>query len=194
MVDEREKTSSTCLGLVIAGVIALVILGILEYPLYRFKRVEPRLQASCFSNLRSLATAMLSYATDSDGRLPPACDKPSPSLEQGRIRGSVDDLARYFPAGDWPRRIGYRNGNVLICPKVRSIYSYDLNPHVSGGRLMAMDRPNTLMIYEAGFITGSPAGPHFDGYHISFCDGHAQWSRSLTRTSNLIILNEVTKR
>jgi prepilin-type processing-associated H-X9-DG protein len=61
----------------------------------------------------------------------------------------------------------------------QSAYSYQLNDALYGLPLKRVkDQAATVGIYDSGFLTGSPSGPHNGGWNVSFVDGHVKWMRS----------------
>ena len=163
------------LGQGILLALALVLLALAaKVPWYTRPREKAR-QTTCLANMKSLALCTLTYAHDWDDHLPPVPRHAKPSGPvDGWIRST--DLSKYFPPDDWHRQIHYINDQVFICPSTRNVYSYDFNASLYGVRLKGLQSPaETLLEFEAGFLTGSPPGPHLNGYNTTYCDGHGAW-------------------
>lgn len=131
-------------------------------------------QASCVSNMKSIAAHTLEYLADHGGRFPPP-----PATPAKQVPGSTD-LTSAFPPDDWHRLFAPYMVDTLIyiCPSTRSICSYELNPRLYGVSLKKIQNPaRVLLQYETGFLTGTPPGPHDHGYNVTFVDGHAKLMR-----------------
>jgi hypothetical protein len=165
------------LGFGCGGCLILIVLAAIVLPPMLVPSREKDRQTSCLSNMRSLALCTLEYAADFDQRLPP---RPAHLFNRTLAEGVGvgTDLSKLCPPDDWRRQIRYRNDQVFMCPSTRSMYSYEFNAQVYGLRLPEMTNTSgTIMEYDAGFVTGTPRGPHHEGYDVTFCDSHAKWLR-----------------
>jgi prepilin-type processing-associated H-X9-DG protein len=113
---------------------------------------ERAVQSTCLSNLRQIATAMLSYAQDYDEVLPPA-------------------------DADWQEVLMpyVRNSAVFHCPAAEGEHSYFPNPEVLGHSLADFDEPSALAIVFESDDGESVVYRHNGGANYAFVDGHAKW-------------------
>lgn len=113
---------------------------------------EKVMQTSCLSNLRQIATAMLSYAQDYDEVLPPA---------------DVDWQEVLMPY--------LKNDAVFHCPASEGEHSYFPNPDVLGHSFAEIEAPSELaMVFESD-DGESVVYRHNGGANYAFVDGHCKW-------------------
>ena len=155
-------------GIVIGGLITFLALiaipiglavGGISIPAFNRARKTAE-QAQCMNNVRQLNMALLQYATDHDGRFPPAS-------------GWNGTLRPY-----------YRNPKVLVCPSDKTGGpSYGMNDRIGGIAQKDVSSPADLV----SFFDSDP-GPnqsdgqellpvparHPDGNNVGFVDGHVK--------------------
>ena len=174
--------------LVVIAIIA--ILAAILFPVFARAREKAR-QASCQSNLKQIALALLMYVQDYDETLPSHC------------YGAADTC--------WARKISpyVKNDQLAVCPSWRAALSYGYNMYSLDGRALGtLKYPATLILVcdsrkkqasdgalvGVGFINQTPAGGacgwsgcnsadmctseiHNEGLNIGFADGHVKWLR-----------------
>lgn len=188
----RGKHGFTLIELLVVIAIIAILAAIL-FPVFLKAKTAAR-QSECLSNLGQLTSAVLTYATDYQGRIP----------------------FWYFEGRVWDQRIyGFvRNKKVFTCPinqinpatgkrwvhptdpkQEVVIRSYALPKNVSGQMVEQAPRPSaTVLLFEKGsqliFAVSDATGEWFDqtygyaressgkfwhnyGKNFSFCDGHA---------------------
>ncbi|MCS6863168.1 MAG: DUF1559 domain-containing protein [Abditibacteriales bacterium] len=182
---EPQKQSNT--GVIIAvvvgsvlllGLVMLAILGAILMPVFTQAREKAR-AASCQSNLKQIALAVMMYAQDYDDRYPLA-DKWAGEL---------------FPYT--------KNNSIFLCPSVRTrqmppsgtpiVTDYGYNTALSGVALEKVKSPNsTVLIFESNGPSAGGAenviqpGRHQRGNNFAFVDGHVKWLSDTSAPSNLI--------
>ncbi len=186
--------------LVVIAIIA--ILAAILFPVFAKAREKAR-QASCQSNLKQIALAMLMYLQDWDERFPfeVYCNVPG------------------FPNMCWDRYMVYFGGNGFIMPYIKNqdIWNcpsqsdkgwnkdpaYGWNKHLRLKKDADLSQPARIVMFadscgirwfpysvSQGCCFGGRAwhhrigmceeaegrdGPHNEGANIAFCDGHVKW-------------------
>lgn len=181
----KRKTDAASIAVVIVviaffGVAFLAIVAAVIFPVFAKSREKAR-QSSCQVNLQQLSLAMLQYAQDYDERLPPAAHAPvaSERLAAGQQLNPLTD----FPAGSWQQLLYpyVKTTQVYICPTTLDKYSYEYNQGMAWITLGQLSQPpQTLGLFESGFVNHLRRGPHNDGYNVGFMDGHVKWMRDNT--------------
>lgn len=177
--------------LVVIAIIA--ILAAILFPVFAKAREKAR-QSSCLSNVKQIATAILSYAQDYDERMP---------LEAGYIPTATFLAGPEWPNYWWQQVEPYmKNLQILACPSssVKSVNSgntsdtrytinYGYNLLASGQSLGTCKLPSETGINVDGVnnywrlydstATGTAyvwaTKIHNDGFNANFADGHAKW-------------------
>ena len=177
--------SGASLAVVIVSVALFIFLALgaivaaILFPVFARAREKAR-QTSCLSNLKQISLASLMYAQDhSEVYLRSPATPRSHRLEDGQLSGTTSfNMAQYYQPDDWQQLFNpyIKNQQVFVCPVTMSAYSYEFNAQLYGLQLKRLKQPaTTAMVYDAGFPTGSPPGPHNKGYNAGFCDGHCKW-------------------
>jgi len=146
-------------GMCISG-LALLILPAMLFPVFMRARESAR-KVQCLANTMNLATALLIYASEYDGVLPPAqawCDAASDYLQGPRP---------------------------FVCPNARELRSgYAYNSAVAGlSRTDLADPAGTIAIFESERGWNAAGGPellvatprHLLGDNFGLADGHTNW-------------------
>ncbi|MBP7559797.1 MAG: DUF1559 domain-containing protein [Armatimonadetes bacterium] len=127
--------------LVVIAIIA--ILAAILFPVFAKAREKAR-QTSCLSNVRQLATAMLSYAQDYDEGLP-THETPCSAGRNGQYCGK-----------DWYESIEpyMKNRQILWCPSASNTWSWKANcyPGLGGGTNFNCTYGYSTAISEAPFV------------------------------------------
>jgi prepilin-type processing-associated H-X9-DG protein len=164
--EKLPKRMTAEVGIVIVMVgAAIVLLSAVLYPVFtpRDRRYAPQL--ACMSNQRQIMLAMLTYAGDYDGRLPPASHWNT-------------FLVTYLKG---PRA---KRDQVFRCPSARhdggAGYDYAFSPLLTGKDIFELPEATlTVAMFDAE--SGHLALRHREGANIAYADGHVKWSRP-TRT------------
>ncbi|MEN6301195.1 MAG: prepilin-type N-terminal cleavage/methylation domain-containing protein [Armatimonadia bacterium] len=178
--------------LVVIAIIA--ILAAILFPVFAKAREKAR-QSSCLSNVKQVATAILSYSQDYDERMP---------LCVGWLAPSVVLAGPEWPNYWWQQVEPYmKNLQILACPSsssksvnsgpgpadTRYTINYGYNIKASGAALGTCQYPSetglTLDSNNNYWRLADPAVPenvyawankiHNDGFNVNFVDGHAKW-------------------
>ena len=184
--------------LVVIAIIA--ILAAILFPVFAKARAKAR-QASCLSNVRQLATAIMSYAQDYDESLPMGMSyNPSQTGWWYLVRPYIDSS---IPVS------ATNNKGILVCPEYMSsapdgdagrypACSYAPNCYImatnSAATLAQCNVPTTLVLLAPGKNTigtygrddaampdqqyMAARGRHNEGANYAFCDGHAKWYKA----------------
>lgn len=141
-----------CLGILLL----FVMLGsALLFPVFARAREKAR-QASCVSNEKYQALALLLYAADYDQHFPRSDKSDYQAIIQPYLR---------LP----PRTSS--TGVVFTCPADRQAPSYSFNVKLSRLPLAKLKQPNcTVMIFE-GTEWSRPDTPHLRSTNLAFADG-----------------------
>ncbi|WP_395090862.1 hypothetical protein [Armatimonas sp.] len=145
---------------VLACVVTVSLLTIILLPVFRQAQDMGR-QASCSSNLRSRSNALLQYATDNDGNLPPASQWQTVSSNYLKEeKGSCPSLSHSVP----------------------SVLGYAMDSRLSSRSLEKIGAPHEtrVLLYESSNLTPNANDPGISftvrhGYaSIAFVDGHVK--------------------
>ena len=156
-----KRRGSRTLGCdILAIAIVIAIVGLLLFPRYKPARGKGPARI-CQSNLKQLGLAMLLYAEDHDGQLPPA------SLWNGA-------LMDYLTSHSWGDRERLARG-LFVCPTTKKTYVFN---SALGGRDIneIADHEKTPLLWDARSYEGHP--PHGGGgetFTVVFLDGHCRW-------------------
>ncbi len=167
--------------LVVIAIIAILAASL--FPVFAKTREKAR-QASCLSNAKQIALAIIVYAQDSDGAFPPA------SVVMGADGINWTDVVQSY----------VKNRQIFICPSfTATTLGYGLNPSLSlevkpifGSpipqyKLDQIQAPSSTLMLADNAGTGSPfVAPgslvneaHNGGFNVGFMDGHAKWMTSM---------------
>jgi len=170
--------------LVVIAIIA--ILAAILFPVFARAREKAR-QASCTSNIKQVALAVLMYVQDYDERFPPERDgiDAIPWFRTGTVVFTV--YANYQPLV-YPY---VKNTQAFMCPSSPRMdpaegfaYDYAMNSSLSTGvppvKLGQIEYPvQTLMIGDSTYEWIDRAARiharHNSGAVLGLCDGHAKW-------------------
>lgn len=164
--DDRARTHSIVLGTGIAlGLGLLLVVFIVVVPVWRsFDHERPDKPPSCQSNLKQLSTALLMYAEDHSGKLPPASS------------WSVA-ITAYIKTPD-----------VFQCPnRKKQRFGYAFNSHLSGARIDDIQSPEKVpLLFETSLDRENATDPAasfqtpYQGIgNVAYADGHVKATRSL---------------
>jgi len=178
--------------LVVIAIIA--ILAAILFPVFAKAREKAR-QASCLSNVKQIALAMLQYAQDYDECMPKNATYNS---------GTLTYEAWYLG----PTAAYTKNNQIFNCPSAKTrIYGYSqyLGQGYGGAgaslgdirypamTIMIADSYDRCMLPSSwrrpagsplgsayGIVTAAcgwrtPSAPHNEGANFAYCDGHAKW-------------------
>ena len=144
--------------LVVIGIIALLI-SILLPSLNRARQSAKDVQ--CASNMRQLATSLVHYSIDYNGRFPPNFAKDV----NGKVMYwyDVDRIGKYLP-DDLVTSTGSIAGGVLSCPSdtANAQRSYAMNVWASGDLEIATKPPLNFTWLTNPTATGLPRGEQFN--------------------------------
>lgn len=182
MCNQSRRAAFTLIEiLVVIAIIAL--LAAILFPVFSRAREKAR-SATCMSNERQIAMALLQYSQDNNRRFPPLND----------------------PSQDgWSFALGISDEAIFQCPSqgqdsTQGYTDYWMNSQLLGLHDVRVRYPsNTILIgdgdtYGSGYNMGPPGSPtgvgiqiwsasadyasrHFDGANYAFADGHAKWLR-----------------
>jgi prepilin-type processing-associated H-X9-DG protein len=169
-----------CVGSAILGVLAIA--AAILFPVFAKAREKAR-QTSCMANVRLVSLGMMMYAQDHGDRFPPAPLTPESRTSADGIISSIkpESAQAFWPSDNWRSlTLPYvKNAQVYICPVTQSAYSYQVNDALYGLPLKRVKDPAVMAgIYDSGFLTGWPPGPHNKGWNVGFVDGHVKWAQS----------------
>lgn len=141
----------------IAAVAAGVgLIAALLFPVFARSRGRP-FQTQCMSNQKQIMYAMLEYADDWDGRLPPAI------AWNAYLAKRLADPRRLFQCPTAQRQ-GSRG------------YDYAYNPMLSAKAMSDVPDPAyTVATFDAD--NGQISARHMGGANVAYVDGHLKWSR-----------------
>ena len=193
MPTNKPKAFTLIELLVVIAIIA--ILAAILFPVFARARENAR-RASCSSNQKNLALAVMQYAQDYDERVP------SHWISSGGLTNQwvyvVQPYVKNFQIFFCPSS----NKNSGAAPDANNIsYGYNylgLTERVPGGTaaekmgvsLAAFNRPSeTIMMGDTGLNTTSyvidpmnstrlPSDIHLEGCNFAFVDGHVKWLKS----------------
>lgn len=175
--------------LVVIAIIA--ILAAILFPVFAKAREKAR-QSSCLSNLKQIATAVLSYAQDYDERMPLSCGYTTPAVV---LAGPE------WPNYWWQQVEPYmKNLQILACPSssakyvysggasdTRYVINYGYNYYAGGQALGTCAYPTETGVNLDGVnnywrlasatenVYAWANKIHNDGFNVNFVDGHAKW-------------------
>jgi prepilin-type N-terminal cleavage/methylation domain-containing protein/prepilin-type processing-associated H-X9-DG protein len=163
--------------LVVIAIIA--ILASILFPVFARAREKAR-QASCLSNVRQLALAVLSYVQDCDETLPRVC------------------LYAVAPAGAWDR--GYRYWYDVVSPYIKNSQVFRCPSLTSNGNLFqpyppyttSFQLPATALGY--GWNVGTTSGTYRDGLGWIYGSGPEVALGSVTQPSETFALGDIFQR
>jgi prepilin-type N-terminal cleavage/methylation domain-containing protein len=117
--DLRERRGFTLIELL--TVVAMVlVLAVMSFPALGFVK-ERGLRAACIGNLRACGAAILTYAADNNGILPPSTSYTYPQADaSGEPYGPItftESLRDYIPSG-----------KIFYCPSAADKYDSSLHP------------------------------------------------------------------
>jgi prepilin-type N-terminal cleavage/methylation domain-containing protein/prepilin-type processing-associated H-X9-DG protein len=168
-----RRTAFTLIELLVVIAIIAILAAIL-FPVFAKAREKAR-QASCMSNEKQIALAVVQYSQDYDERYPRVYTNPPP-------RDWKNDIAPYL-----------KNTQVFVCPSKDSQasgYGYSWWLATGTGQALAaiVEPSRTCMFNEiiqnvdrsAPWNYGTdtrfePEARHLDGCNMGFCDGHTKW-------------------
>ena len=152
--SSRSSAGFTLIELMVVVAIMAILAGIL-FPVFSKAR-QNGYRATCLSNQRQLATAIIMYAHDRD----------------------------IFPGRDWQSEIDIPGGTRLLkCPNVdedMKITGIGMNAYLHSLRQDSVQRQQDLVLTCDSLSTSTISGDHqrHQGFAIySFCDGHAKYSK-----------------
>ncbi|HAZ64218.1 MAG TPA: hypothetical protein DCZ72_11505 [Armatimonadetes bacterium] len=177
----KHRRAFTLIELLVVIAIIAILAAIL-FPVFAKAREKAR-QASCSSNEKQLALAMLQYAQDYDELLP-----------RGWTAATAD-----APSRDWSNDVDpyIKSKEVWKCPSANQLakaYGYSFWLATSTGRPLAqIDMPARTCLFneipvnvDRSMPWGSnnpgeerfyPAPRHTEGMNMGFADGHIKWLR-----------------
>ncbi len=175
--------------LVVIAIIA--ILAAILFPVFAKARAKAQ-QASCQSNEKQLALAILMYAQDYDQTLQQHCSN-------GGIGNTTDCWSGVLTPYT-------KNSQILVCPStLRASYAWNLST-LNRAPLTTFANPSETMLigehdtdgggylrnrtcctnagttdsHVAGHSATAGPAPHNDGCNIAFADGHVKWMKTQT--------------
>ena len=120
----------------------------------------------CVDNVKQLAMAALAYATDYDGRLPPASSWQDALVRGVWVQGGWDNKLFVCPKTNKP----YVFNDALAGRDIREIANCEEMPDLWDAIRNSGDIP---LFWDAPDDHGT--GPHYGGFNVSFLDSHVRW-------------------
>ncbi len=219
MITNREKDVSKGFTLIeLLVVIAIIaILAAILFPVFARARENAR-RASCMSNEKQMALAVIQYTQDYDEKLLPSWNARTSSADlwMNIIQPYVKSTQIFFcpsasnlnPSGTLTTsNVAYGwNYNYLTVQSTCTVYppgdpsytrygcggiSIAAIPNVAETVMLTDSSQNTLH-YVIGYSSYQPSPIHMDGANVAFADGHVKWMKVpgvLTKNNELWDLN-----
>ena len=196
----RFRVGFTLIELLVVIAIIAILAAIL-FPVFSQVREKAR-QTSCLSNLRQLSVAVLSYAQDYDGVLPPhhyaPCFNWADHLVQPYIKNDQIVLCPSTKAPSYGYNMDYLNYRPLarVLSPAETVMICDVKQVFAPGGGYAWVRnvrrpslfgnppqkpPNDEDPYPVSGdpdYSARPRGLHLGGANVAFVDGHAKWLKT----------------